>query len=45
MDEEYKAHITDLEVKERATPLKQCKARIEELKGASATIPLCLEDT
>lgn len=44
MDAEYKAHIVELESREPVTPPEQREARIEELKNASATIMLHLED-
>jgi hypothetical protein len=44
MDVEHKSCIVDLESIELATPLEQCEVRIAELKNASATIVLRLED-
>lgn len=44
MGVEYKARITELESKEPMTPLEQHEERIDELKVASTTIVLCLED-
>ena len=44
MDEEYKDRIVELKSKGPATPSEQHEARIEELKVASTTITLCLED-
>lgn len=44
MDAEYKARIMELESREPVAPPEQRKARIEELKTASAMIALWLED-
>ena len=43
MEEEYKAHIMELEAKGPVMPSKQREARIEELKVTSATIVLCID--